>query len=73
MAKLDKIKINTTELSNLPLFFKRIHFNVVTHIDDENLLMKYNSIAQTKTMSFMDSSRYISKTVNFKILDENEK
>jgi hypothetical protein len=70
MEHLTLIEIEKEELKNLPLFFRKIYFNQVSNIEDELKLYKYNSRVESTSMRTYFSNRLISKTVNYKTLED---
>ncbi len=66
MDHLKKIKLSGKELSKIPLHFRKIYFNQVTDIKDEEYMFKYNSHLQCNFMRHYFPSRPISKTIDFK-------
>jgi hypothetical protein len=71
MVNTKETEIETKDLDNLPLFFKKIHWNKLTNINDELHLMNFNFVLQANIFIAQHSSRNISKTVNYKIFDNN--
>jgi hypothetical protein len=71
MVNTEKTEIEVKDLNNLPLFLKKIHWNKLTNIDDELHLMNFNSVLQANVFITQQSTRNISKTVNYKIFDNN--
>ena len=70
MEHLTLIEIEKEELKKLPLFFRKIYFNQVSNIEDELKLYKYNSRVESTSMRTYFSNRLISKTVNYKTLED---
>ena len=72
MEQLKLINLDYEQLESLPLFIKKIYYNQVTFIEDENKLFKYSSHFQTKIMRNHYASRMICKTLDFKKLKQND-
>lgn len=72
MDHLKKIKFTGKELTNIPLHFRKIYFNQVTDIRDEDKMFKHNSLLQCNFMRHYFPSRQISKTIDFKIFNDDE-
>lgn len=70
MEHLSLIKIEKEELMNLPLFFRKIYFNQVSNIEDELKLYKHSLQVESTSMRTYFSNRLISKTVNYKALED---
>ena len=70
-----QINLERDELLNLPLFFRKIQYNKLCDLEEENKLVKYNNALQSMQMSYSHPIRQISKTVDYKIfsIDSNEK
>jgi len=64
---MEQIKIEHGQLKNLPMFFRIIHYNELSDINEENKLVLYNRALQSEQMSYSHSARQISKTVNYDI------
>jgi hypothetical protein len=72
MEYLNKIKLTGKELNKIPLHFSKIYYNEITFIDDELKLSKHNSFLQCENMRDYFPSRQISKTIDFKIFNNDE-
>lgn len=62
------INLSGKDLSGLPLFFWKIHYNLLTGIEEEEKLMRYNPNWQCSIMRDAYPVRQISKTVIYKVL-----
>jgi hypothetical protein len=72
MEELKQINLSPQELKNLPLFYRKIFYNLLTNVQEEEKLMKYTPDLLSKIMRDDFSTRAISKTINHKIFLKNE-
>lgn len=68
MEELKLIKLEEEALLGLPLFYRKIYFNILTSWDEENKLIHQSRVLQTSIMRALESTRDISKTVNKKLI-----
>lgn len=64
---MEQFDLNTDELENLPLFYRKVYYNTLTSKEEEGRLFRYNSDLQCEMMRSDYPVREISKTVNHKI------
>lgn len=67
--ELDILNISPAELSNLPLFFRKIYSNQTSNGEDEKKYMGESKTLQTQIFRDSYPVRQISKTVNYKTLN----
>lgn len=65
---IKQTNLSGKELSGLPLFFRKIHYNLMTDYGEEEKLMRYNPNWQCMIMRDAYPVRQISKTVVYKVL-----
>ncbi len=70
---LKTISFENEELNGMPLFYRRIFYNNITNIIEDHKIIKYNPSLQTHLMRSEFPRRDISKTVNHKLFNINEK
>ena len=70
MEQLEMINLSGEQLKGLPLFFRKIYFNKITDFQEDYKLMKYSPLIQCGLIRDGLSTRRISKTVDYKILNE---
>ena len=67
------IELTGESLSGFPLYLRKIYFNRLVFLKEEQKLMKYSADVQTEKMcSASPSRRLISKTVNKQIFNSIE-
>ncbi|MDR3653458.1 MAG: hypothetical protein P4L34_10895 [Paludibacter sp.] len=71
MVELEQINLDADNLKGLPLFYRKIYFNQLTDWQEENKLITYSALIQADVMRSVESTRNISKTVNKKLILEN--
>ncbi|MDX1718550.1 MAG: hypothetical protein R3353_00175 [Salegentibacter mishustinae] len=72
MEGLNKLELSKKQLENLPLFFRRIYWNKLSNIEDEEKLFRYSKKSQSFYMRHFYPSRPICKTFNLKKLKESD-
>lgn len=72
MEELKLIKLSPDELTNLPLYYRKIFYNVLTNSKEDKKLIKYSANFQCNIMCDNYSAREISKSINHKIFSKNE-
>lgn len=71
--EISEINLTTAELQNTPLFLRRIFYNELTTWEEEKKNYHFDNFSQTSVHRASYPKREISKTVNHKIFDPNEK
>ncbi len=68
LGLIKQINLNGKDLLGLPLFFRKIYYNPLTDIEEEEKLMKYDSFSQCTLMRDESPVLQISKTVKLDII-----
>jgi len=71
--ELDILNLSPIELSNLPLFFRQIYSNEISNSEDEKKFMGESKTLQTLLFRDAYPVRQISKTVDYKTLNNELK
>lgn len=71
--ELSEINLTVAELQNTPLFLHRIFYNQLTTWEEEKKNFHFDNFSQTSVHRATYPAREISKTINPKIFDLNEK
>ena len=73
MEESEIIELKREELENLPVFFRKIYYNNLSSIREEEKRLKKMSAQFFETVASHDfSKREISKTINHSIFSQNE-
>jgi hypothetical protein len=72
MEELNLIKLDKKEIDGLPLFYRKIYFNIMSNWQEENKLIRYSKNLQADVMRALEPTRDISKTVNKKLIIERK-
>lgn len=67
MEQLQLINLKGELLKDLPLFFRKIYYNKITDLKEEQKLMKHSSDLQCDLIRDNFPVRQISKTISYKI------
>ena len=72
MEEIEELNLSGQELKGLPLFFRKIYYNKITDVREEEKLIKYSHQIQTHLIRDNFPVREISKTVNYNLFNSNK-